>query len=167
MIYPLQVYHSSPLFLTPAVTYSGFVRLSFWKLTKSLFMPESPGFQSSQMVSLNRETGCSSCRILGGRSYQAAWPQQSTSFPTYTTHKKMKAIFLRSCSSIKISKSLRKENRVGVLGVCAGGGYAVNAAMTKRRIKAGIHKRESPGAGTLSHYGLYGRRHVRRKWKNG
>lgn len=29
-----------------------------------------------------------------------------------------------------------EENRIGVLGICGGGGYAVNAAMTERRFKA-------------------------------
>lgn len=28
------------------------------------------------------------------------------------------------------------ENRIGVLGICGGGGYAINAAMTERRFKA-------------------------------
>ena len=27
------------------------------------------------------------------------------------------------------------ENRIGVLGICGGGAYAINAAMTERRIK--------------------------------
>jgi fermentation-respiration switch protein FrsA (DUF1100 family) len=29
-----------------------------------------------------------------------------------------------------------EEDRIGVLGICGGGGYSINAAMTERRIKA-------------------------------
>ena len=28
------------------------------------------------------------------------------------------------------------DQRIGVLGICGGGGYAINASMTERRIKA-------------------------------
>ena len=38
------------------------------------------------------------------------------------------------------------EDRIGVLGICGGGGYAINAAMTERRIKA-------VGAVTGANYG--------------
>ncbi|MFQ9702302.1 MAG: hypothetical protein ACLR0U_08230 [Enterocloster clostridioformis] len=35
---------------------------------------------------------------------------------------------------------MRKENRIGVLGVCAGGGYAVNAAMTNAVSQAALRR---------------------------
>lgn len=52
MIYSLQVYHSSPLFLTPAVTYSGFVRLSFWKLTKTYSCRNRPASRAARWFPL-------------------------------------------------------------------------------------------------------------------
>ncbi|MEI7377625.1 alpha/beta hydrolase [Dickeya chrysanthemi] len=43
---------------------------------------------------------------------------------------------IRSAVDYLVSQSFVDENRIGVLGICAGGGYSVSASMSERRIKA-------------------------------
>lgn len=42
----------------------------------------------------------------------------------------------RCAADYLVAQDFIDENRIGVLGICGGGGYAVNAAMTERRFKA-------------------------------
>ncbi len=42
----------------------------------------------------------------------------------------------RCAADYLVTQDFVDENRIGVLGICGGGGYAVNAAMTERRFKA-------------------------------
>lgn len=61
---------------------------------------------------------------------------ESEGEPRYIEDPSARVEDIRSAVDYLTTLDFANENRIGVLDVCAGGGYAVNAAMTERRIKA-------------------------------
>ncbi|MCD7994090.1 MAG: alpha/beta hydrolase [Clostridia bacterium] len=68
--------------------------------------------------------------------FDAACQGESEGEPRYAEIPAMRVEDIRCAVDYLVTLEFVDENRIGVLGVCAGGGYAVNAAMTERRIKA-------------------------------
>lgn len=68
--------------------------------------------------------------------FDASFQGESGGEPRYAEIPAARVEDIRCAVDYLVTLDLVDENRIGVLGVCAGGGYAVNAAMTERRIKA-------------------------------
>jgi uncharacterized protein len=68
--------------------------------------------------------------------FDASYQGESEGEPRYAEYPASRVEDIRSAVDYLTTLDYVNENRIGVLGVCAGGGYAVNAAMTERRIKA-------------------------------
>ncbi|MBT2284960.1 alpha/beta hydrolase [Paenibacillus polymyxa] len=68
--------------------------------------------------------------------FDASYQGESEGQPRYAEYPAARVEDIRSAVDYLTTLDYVDENRIGVLGVCAGGGYAVNAAMTERRIKA-------------------------------
>lgn len=69
-------------------------------------------------------------------SFDASYQGESEGAPRYSEIAAARVEDIRCAVDYLTTLDFVDENRIGVLGVCAGGGYAVNAAMTERRIKA-------------------------------
>lgn len=69
-------------------------------------------------------------------AFDASYQGESEGEPRYIEEPSARVEDIRSAVDYMTTLDFVDENRIGVLGVCAGGGYAVNVAMTEHRIKA-------------------------------
>ncbi|GLC89611.1 alpha/beta hydrolase [Lysinibacillus piscis] len=69
-------------------------------------------------------------------AYDASYQGESEGAPRYAEYPTARVEDIRCAIDYLTTLDYVDEDRVGVLGVCAGGGYAVNTAMIERRIKA-------------------------------
>ena len=68
--------------------------------------------------------------------FDASFQGESGGLPRYLEDPTTRVEDIRCAVDYLVTCSFVDVNRIGILGVCAGGGYAANAAMIEKRIKA-------------------------------
>ncbi|TPM35842.1 alpha/beta hydrolase [Mesorhizobium sp. B2-3-5] len=121
-----------------------------WHIAANILFP--PGFDESKkfptMISVHPFGSCkeqTSGNVYGKAlaeqgfvviAYDASFQGESGGSPRWIEDPTQRVEDVSRVIDYAVTLPYVDENRIGVLGVCGGGGYAVNATLTEKRIKA-------------------------------
>ncbi|WP_330455566.1 alpha/beta hydrolase [Streptomyces sp. NBC_00820] len=121
-----------------------------WDIAADIYFP--PGFDETQkypaIISAHPTGSCkeqTSGHVYGTAlaqegfvviAFDASFQGASGGEPRFTEDPAFRVGDFSYVIDYLVTQPYVDENRIGVLGICGGGGYAINATMTERRIKA-------------------------------
>lgn len=126
------------------------VKNKFWDIAADIYYP--PGFSEGNkypaIISAHPIGSCkeqTSGEVYGAAlakagfvviAFDASYQGASGGEPRYIEDPTQRVEDFRVVVDYLVTLPYVDDNRIGVLGICGGGGYAINATMTERRIKA-------------------------------
>jgi len=122
----------------------------YWDIAANIYFP--PGFDDQKkypaIISAHPIGSCkeqTSGNVYGEAlakegfvviAFDASFQGDSGGEPRFIEDPTLRVEDFRVVTDYLVTLPYVDEERIGVLGICGGGGYAINAAMTERRIKA-------------------------------
>ncbi|MEQ1108060.1 alpha/beta hydrolase [Acinetobacter seifertii] len=126
------------------------IKNTYWDIAADLYFPENfdstkkyPAIISAHPIGSCKEQ--TSGNVYGEAlakagfvviAFDASFQGESGGEPRYIEDPTLRVADFSVVVDYLVTLNYVDENRIGVLGICGGGGYSINAAMTERRIKA-------------------------------
>ena len=126
------------------------IKAPYWEIAANLYFPENfnqtekyPSIISAHPIGSCKEqtSGNVYAKALAKAgfvviAFDASFQGESGGEPRSIENPTLRVEDFRLVADYLVTLNYVDENRIGVLGICGGGGYALNAAMTEKRIKA-------------------------------